>query len=137
MQLSKILDLNIPAPAEKMNYQFEFEPSRRQKQLTWWLREIGHSPYRVKQPNGWSDFEVDWVSPELLLRRLWFASTILPNFIKRENNGHEFILKCLEKNFDDHSRIAALIENYKFDVTKKDIERKYGIICNLPGVLKV
>ena len=137
MQLSKIFDLNIPAPAEKMNYQFEFEPSRRQKQLTWWLQEIGHSPYRAKQPNGWSDFEVDWVSPELLLRRLWFASTILPNYIKKENNEHEFILKCLEKNFDDHSRMAALIANYKFDVTKKDIERKYGIICNLPGVLKV
>jgi hypothetical protein len=33
--------------------------------------------------------------------------------------------------------MAALIANYKFDVTKKDIERKYGIICNLPGVLKV
>ncbi len=33
--------------------------------------------------------------------------------------------------------MAGLIENYKLDATKKDIERKYGIICNLPGVLKV
>ena len=137
MQLSKIFDLNIPASAEKMKYSFEFKPSQRQKQLSWWLREIGHSPYRAKQPNGWSDFEEDWVSPELLLRRLWFASNVLPNSVKNENYGHDFILKCLKKNFEDYDRMSSLINQYKFGVTKKDLERKYGIICNLPGVLKV
>ena len=137
MQLSRIFDLNIPLSPEKMNYTFKIRPTNKQKQLSWILREIGNSPYRAKQPNGWSDFEADWVSPELLLRRFWFASVELPNLIKSENKSHDFILNCLKKNFEDHENMASLIHQFRFGTSDKDLGRKYGVICNLPGVLKV
>jgi len=137
MQLSRIFDLNLPISSKKMNYEFKFEPSNRQEQLTWYLREIGHSPYRAKQPNGWSDYEVDWVSPELLLRRLWFASNEIPNHVKIENYTHDFTAKCLKRNFDNYDRMISIIENLKINkINKNDLEKIYGIICNLPGVLK-
>ena len=62
-----------------MNYNFKSRPTNRQGQLSWILREIGNSPYRAKQPNGWSDVEADWVSPELLLR------TVLVCFSRTSN----------------------------------------------------
>ena len=137
MQLSRIFDLNLPISSKKMNYEFKFEPSNRQEQLTWYLNEVGHSPYRPKQPNGWSDYEVDWISPELLLRRLWFASNEIPNHVKIENYSHSFMSLCLERNFDDHERMASMIEDLKINkITKNDLEKIYGIICNLPWVLK-
>ena len=137
MQLSRIFDLNLPISSKKMNYEFKFEPSNRQEQLTWYLNEVGHSPYRPKQPNGWSDYEVDWVSPELLLRRLWFASNEIPNHVKIENYSHSFMSLCLERNFDDHERTTSMIEDLKINkITKNDLEKIYGIICNLPWVLK-
>ena len=137
MQLSRIFDLNLPISSKKMNYEFKFEPSNRQEQLTWYLNEVGHSPYRPKQPNGWSDYEVDWVSPELLLRRLWFASNEIPNHVKIENYSHRFMSLCLERNFDDHERMTSMIEDLKINkITKNDLEKIYGIICNLPWVLK-
>ena len=137
MQLSRIFDLNLPISSKKMNYEFKFEPSNRQEQLTWYLNEVGHSPYRPKQPNGWSDYEVDWISPELLLRRLWFASNEIPNHVKIENYSHSFISLCLERNFDDHERMTSMIEDLKINkITKNDLEKIYGIICNLPWVLK-
>ena len=137
MQLSRIFDLNLPISSKKMNYEFKFEPSNRQEQLTWYLNEVGHSPYRPKQPNGWSDYEVDWVSPELLLRRLWFASNEIPNHVKIENYSHSFMSLCLERNFDDHERMTSMIEDLKINkITKNDLEKIYGIICNLPWVLK-
>ena len=137
MQLSRIFDLNLPISSKKMNYEFKFEPSNRQEQLTWYLNEVGHSPYRPKQPNGWSDYEVDWVSPELLLRRLWFASNEIPNHVKIENYSHSFMSLCLERNFDDHDRMTSMIEDLKINkITKNDLEKIYGIICNLPWVLK-
>ena len=139
MQLSKIFDLNIPLIPFRMNYDFKTKPSHSQRRLSWWLHEIGHSPYRPKQPNGWSDFEVDWVSPELLLRRLWFSSNILPKMIKSKNYNHDFTLECLKKNFDDYERMSLLIKNFNSDTKLKeesDMISKYGIICNLPGVLK-
>ena len=137
MQLSRIFDLNLPISSKKMNYEFKFEPSNRQEQLTWYLNEVGHSPYRPKQPNGWSDYEVDWVSPELLLRRLWFASNEIPSHVKIENYSHSFMSLCLERNFDDHERMTSMIEDLKINkITKNDLEKIYGIICNLPWVLK-
>ena len=137
MQLSRIFDLNLPISSKKMNYEFKFEPSNRQEQLTWYLNEVGHSPYRPKQPNGWSDYEVDWVSPELLLRRLWFASNEIPNHVKIENYSHRFMSLCLERNFDDHEIMTSMIEDLKINkITKNDLEKIYGIICNLPWVLK-
>ena len=137
MQLSRIFDLNLPISSKKMNYEFKFEPSNRQEQLTWYLNEVGHSPYRPKQPNGWSDYEVDWISPELLLRRLWFASNEIPNHVKIENYSHRFMSLCLERNFDDHERMTSMIEDLKINkITKNDLEKIYGIICNLPWVLK-
>ena len=137
MQLSRIFDLNLPISSKKMKYEFKFEPSNRQEQLTWYLNEVGHSPYRPKQPNGWSDYEVDWVSPELLLRRLWFASNEIPNHVKIENYSHRFMSLCLERNFDNHERMTSMIEDLKINkITKNDLEKIYGIICNLPWVLK-
>ena len=137
MQLSRIFDLNLPISSKKMNYEFKFEPSNRQEQLTWYLNEVGHSPYRPKQPNGWSDYEVDWISPELLLRRLWFASNEIPNHVKIENYSHSFMSLCLERNFDNHERMISMIEDLKINkITKNDLEKIYGIICNLPWVLK-
>ena len=137
MQLSRIFDLNLPISSKKMQYEFKFEPSNRQGQLTWYLNEVGHSPYRPKQPNGWSDYEVDWISPELLLRRLWFASNEIPNHVKIENYSHSFMSLCLERNFDNHERMTSMIEDLKINkITKNDLEKIYGIICNLPWVLK-
>ena len=137
MQLSRIFDLNLPISSKKMKYEFKFEPSNRQGQLTWYLNEVGHSPYRPKQPNGWSDYEVDWISPELLLRRLWFASNEIPNHVKIENFSHSFMSLCLERNFDNHERMTSMIEDLKINkITKNDLEKIYGIICNLPWVLK-
>ena len=137
MQLSRMFDLNIPLSFEKMNYTFKSKPNNRQRQLSWILREIGHSPYRAKQPNGWSDLEVDWVSPELLLRRFWFASVELPMLVKSGNRSHGFILSCLKNNFEDHENMASLIDNFRFGTSDYDLGQKYGVICNLPGVLKI
>ena len=77
------------------------------------------------------------MSPELLLRRLWFASIELPRLVLNVNYEHDFILQCLKNNFDEHEKMASLIHQFRFGKTDNDLGRKYGIICNLPGVLKV
>jgi hypothetical protein len=59
--------------------------------------------------------------------------------IKSKNYNHDFTLECLKKNFDDYERMSLLIKNFNSDTKLKeesDMISKYGIICNLPGVLK-
>ena len=43
---------------------------------------LGHHPYRPSQPNGWPDTEAEWLSPELLIRRLAMARRISRDSIK-------------------------------------------------------
>ena len=64
-----------PTPAE-MTYDFKSKPRgklNRPRSIMW---EMGHHPYRPAQPNGWPDSEAEWLSPELLIRRLAVAREV-------------------------------------------------------------
>ena len=73
------------------------------------LQGLGHFPYGSKQPNGFSDFEVDWTSPELLIRRLVYAKDFF-EFTKSKNNNFKFYKNIVKKNFDNTERIFKYLE---------------------------
>ena len=94
---------------------------------------MGHHPYRAKQPNGWSDHSEDWMSPELLIRRLVFAQRSFA-FTRLENNNQEFYEKVITKNFDNPNKIL----NYTMKQDSK-MRRKYEmniLLFNHPEFLK-
>ena len=62
--------LQWPSPELMDKYVLGSKPTKSQRQPEKLLKELGHHPYRAKQPNGWSDISIDWLSPELLIRRL-------------------------------------------------------------------
>ncbi|MGB1964913.1 MAG: DUF1800 family protein [Candidatus Puniceispirillales bacterium] len=70
LQIIKMTDANWPPQAEAMKYNFKTKLSYLKRRPENMMREIGHMPYRPIQPNGFSDMEEDWISPELLIRRL-------------------------------------------------------------------
>jgi|TARA_B110000858_G_C17793951_1_gene471364 uncharacterized protein (DUF1800 family) len=130
IQLAKISDIQWPPSTKLMDlYELGNEPTRSQKQPTNLLRKIGYNPYRAKQPNGWSDISTDWLSPELLIRRLIYAkeSYLLS---KPENNNNEFYDKIVQKNFDNSDKILEYIN-------KKDKPSdKQTLLFNHPEFLK-
>ena len=130
IQLAKISDIQWPPSTKLMDlYELGNEPTRSQKQPTNLLRKIGYNPYRAKQPNGWSDISTDWLSPELLIRRLIYAkeSYLLS---KPENNNNEFYDKIIQKNFDNSDKILEYIN-------KKDKPSdKQTLLFNHPEFLK-
>ena len=75
------------------------------------LKQLGHLPFRPKQPNGFSDLEVDWLSPELLLRRISLLNTIANRrrlYLQPKLNA-EKVPELIEKNFDNYHEVLALI----------------------------
>ena len=42
------------------------------------LYEIGHLNSRTPQPNGWSDLAVDWLTPEMMDRRVRYIIQLSP-----------------------------------------------------------
>ena len=116
----------IPKP-ERMKYNFKREPTDLQSEIKWALEELGHLPYRPAQPNGWSDFEADWISPELIIRRLIFASKMANRGLRRDDNNIKAVIK---KNFNQYEKIYKLLNS------QDEYKNKLAIICNSSEMLK-
>ena len=129
LQMARMFGFVWLPQAENMKYDFKKEPKKYQTQITDKLRELGHLPFRPQQPNGWSDFEEDWISPELIIRRLILALKLADYGIKRDYN---FIKTVVEKNFDEPDKINQLIEKQD----KNFFGNIFATICNSPEMLK-
>ena len=75
-QISNMFAFDHTTDASLMAYDFKSKPNVNQKKLRQILRQLGHDPFRPKQPNGWPDTEIEWVSPELILRRFIIAERL-------------------------------------------------------------
>ncbi len=132
IQVAKIGDLQWPPSPEIMDsYELGNKPTRKQRMPERLLNNIGHHPYRAKQPNGWSDHSEDWMSPELLIRRLVLADRSY-SFTKPENNNNDFYYNAVNKNFDNPDKILDYM--YKNMVQRKS-ERNV-LLFNHPEFLK-
>ncbi len=131
IQVAKLGNLQWPpSPEEMTSYELGKEPSRKQRSPERLLRNIGHHPYRAKQPNGWSDHSDDWISPELLIRRLVYAKASY-NFSKMENNKNaSYYESIVEKNFDNPSKIMKYLNQ------KNRAVEKHTLLFNHPEFLK-
>ncbi len=131
IQIAKVADLNWPPSPDLMDkYELGQRPFDSQREPEWILQNIGHHPYRAKQPNGWSDHSDDWISPELLIRRLVYAKASY-NFSRMENNKNaEYYEQMVDKNFDNSSQIMKYINQ------KNRAVEKHTLLFNHPEFLK-
>ena len=97
-----------PNQASDMKYNFKFKPNNYQRKPKNFMKEIGYEPYRAIQPNGYSDLETDWMSPELLIRRI-----SAPTDLARKNIKLKDFEKMIDKNFDNPDELKKLISNAK------------------------
>ena len=130
LQMVRMCDLNWPPNEEKMaTYKLGLEPRAVHKEPKDMLWKMGHNPYKPKQPNGWPDLAADWMSPELMIRRLIFANEGYHK-MKPENQNTEFYEKVVNKNFDNPDKILDILNK------KAQPEDKHVLLFNLPEVLK-
>ena len=113
---------------------FEFNgsrPSRSHRLVKDILWEIGHPIYRAKQPNGFIDLEDEWLSPELIIRRLAaarrFADITKPNV----SYDQDYFFNVIEKNFDQPENLLNLMIDPVFYADR------FAIFANSPEVMRV
>ena len=110
LQCVRIAGLNWPPSPEIMEYDFKSKPRREARQPDFYMRELGHDLLAPSQPNGWPETEAEWMSPELLIRRLSFAA----NFANDNKIGKFFdYAKAAEKNFDDTENVRKYLKKAK------------------------
>jgi len=130
LQMIKMTDIDlIPSPDLMGAYDLGMRPLNSQRVLEKLLKELGHHPYLAQQPNGWSDISQDWMSPELLIRRLVYAKQAYFK-MKPKNQNNEFYEEMITKNFDRHDEILKIL--------KKNSEpyHKHVLLFNLPEMLR-
>ena len=116
LQMVNMVGGSWPLQADEMKYNFKIKPNNHQRRPSFFMKEIGYEPYRPIQPNGYSDMESDWISPELLIRRFSAPKEIAQRWIALKN-----FEVMIEKNFDDPEEIIALIDGVNSPSTKMQL----------------
>jgi uncharacterized protein (DUF1800 family) len=116
LQMVHMVGGRWPLQADEMEYNFKMKPNRHQRRPKYFMREIGYEPYRPIQPNGYSDMESDWISPELLIRRL-----SAPRELAKRSIDLEDFSAMIDKNFDNPEEMKVLIDKVKSPSTKMQL----------------
>ncbi len=116
LQMVHMVGGSWPLQADEMKYNFKIKPNNHHRKPRFFMKEIGYEPYRPIQPNGFSDLESDWISPELLIRRMSAPKEIAKRKIILKN-----FEKMIDKNFDNPEEMKKLIDGVKSDSTKMQL----------------
>ena len=106
MQMVNMTGAAWPPAPQHMNYDNVKGPTKVQRAPSGWMREIGLSPYRPKQPNGWPDTMPEWVSSELLIRRLAFSQKLTSSRFFNRDLSLDAMVRA---NFDDADAVRAFL----------------------------
>ena len=108
IQLIKMSNLNY-FPND-LSYDFKSKVPKNIRRPRRVCANLGQIPFRPLQPNGWSDFEEDWLSPELLFRRIGILDRLKnKNFFKHLDSSN--INQIISKNFDNEKELFKLLNN--------------------------
>src|SRR5210317_1759419 len=120
-----------PVPEKKMDkFQLGVLVSQELRETDWRIENIGYNPYKAKQPNGYSDISTDWLSTELIIRRLMYAKEAFHMYKTMDQLDLKIHEKIIQTNFDNPDKILKIVSKAKSN------EEKHMILFNLPEVLK-
>ena len=108
LQSVKVTGASWPPTPDQMAYDFKQRPTGKPNRPKSIMYGLGHHPYRPSQPNGWPDTEAEWLSPELLIRRLAMARRISRDSIKVP-----VMHISIPKNFDNANEVSAYMKKIK------------------------
>ncbi|MDC0163602.1 DUF1800 domain-containing protein [Candidatus Pelagibacter sp.] len=130
LQMGRMTDAKWPPRDDRFDsYQTGYGPDPYQAKPHKFMKDMGHHPYLSQQPNGYSDLTEDWISSELVIRRLLYARQGYIN-LKPDNKNNEFYEKVVNNNFDNPEKIMSILRK-----NQKPID-KHIVLFNLPEVLR-
>ena len=132
LQIAKMTDMNWPTSYQQMSH-YTFDEKTKLKNILHnknIMKELGHLPFSPSQPNGWPETESDWMSPELMARRLVYAQYVW-SLIKENNKNEIFYKNLVYKNFDQPDRLWKILHR------QSSLMNLHTMLFNTPEVLKI
>ena len=115
IQITRMTGADWPGNPKIFEYDFKSRLNYKQKKISWILGELGHLPFRAKQPNGFPDTEAEWLSQEYLVRRIALVNN--PTQIGLYKNSlplMDISKKMVNKNFDDPRELLDILKKLKY-----------------------
>jgi len=100
LQMANMTGASWPPSPKDMVYDFKTRPTDTHKRVSNTLEDLGHPPYRAKQPIGFPETKAEWLSPELLIRRLVFSKSFA-RFKAKDLD----VQKMVKDNFENSDEI--------------------------------
>ena len=135
IQIARMTGADWTGDPQIFEYDFKSKLNYKQNKIKWILAELGHLPYRAKQPNGFPDTEAEWLSQEYLVRRIALVNN--PTQIGLYKNSLPEIdisKKMVNKNFDDPKELLEVLE--KLEINNESSNSLIATLCSMK-VLKV
>ena len=129
LQVVRMSGTPWPGDPKAFEYDFKSKPGPIQRRPERILAELGHRPFRAKQPNGFPDTEAEWLSPEYLVRRL----SLINNAYRFDLWTNDMDVKrhvdtVLRQNFDNPEALLAFHEGLGDDASASD--RLVALFCS-------
>jgi uncharacterized protein (DUF1800 family) len=135
IQIARMTGADWPGDPQIFEYDFKSKLNYKQNKIKWILAELGHLPYRAKQPNGFPDTEAEWLSQEYLVRRIALVNN--PTQIGLYKNSIPEIdisKKMVNKNFDNPKELLEVLR--KLEINNEGSNSLIALLCSRK-VLKV
>ena len=144
IQITRMTGADWPGDPKIFEYDFKSRLNYKQKKISWILGELGHLPFRAKQPNGFPDTEAEWLSQEYLVRRIALVNNPAQIGLYKNSFGTftisdsepliDIIRKMVNKNFDKPRELLDVLE--KLENKDKNSNSLIAVLCSRK-VLKV
>jgi len=115
IQIARMTGADWPGDPKIFEYDFKSKLNFKQKKIKYILAELGHLPFRAKQPNGFPDTKDEWLSQEYLVRRIALINN--PVQIGLYTNSLPLIdisKKVVEQNFDEPEKFLKFLNSLEF-----------------------
>ena len=135
IQIARMTGADWPGDPEIFKYDFKSKLNYKQKKIKNILAELGHLPFRAKQPNGFPDTINNWLSQEYLVRRIALINN--PTQIGLYKNSvslFDISKRVVEQNFDNPEILLKILNNLY--LKNEQAKSLIAILCSRK-VLKV
>ena len=96
------------------------------------MGDLGQPLPRCPQPNGWPIRSVDWISKEMLDRRVRFMAVLTRDWLQKETQPRQVLSQLCDKHFAADSPEVALIRQ---QIAKNDWRSAHALFHVSPALL--
>jgi uncharacterized protein (DUF1800 family) len=128
IQVARMTGADWPGNPKVFEYDFKSKLNYKQKKIKNILAELGHLPFRAKQPNGFPDTKNEWLSQEFLVRRIALINNPIQIGLKINSSLIDISKTVVEQNFDEPEKFINLLNS--LELHKEKSKSLISILCS-------